>query len=83
MQDYSERTAQEVDDEVRRIVSEGNEHAKTLLREHIEMLHGIAEQLLEKEVLDGAQIDEIIREQREQREAGTGPTLTAAGAEPA
>jgi len=79
--DYSERTAQEIDEEVRRIASEGYERAKTLLHEHIEALHGIAEQLLEKEVLDGAQIDEIIRQLREQREAVTGPGLTAAGGE--
>jgi cell division protease FtsH len=68
---------------VRRIVTEGNERAKTLLHEHIEELHGIAEQLLEKEGLDGAQIEEIIRVQRELREARKAPSLTAAGAEPA
>ncbi|MEO8603466.1 MAG: ATP-dependent zinc metalloprotease FtsH [bacterium] len=79
VQDYSERTAQDIDEEVRRIAAEGYDRAKTLLQEHIEALHGIAEQLLEKEVLDGAQIDEIIRLQREQREAA--PGLTAAGGE--
>jgi cell division protease FtsH len=77
VQDYSERTAQEIDDEVRRIVSEGNERAKSLLQEQIEILHAIAERLLEKEALDGAQIDEIIRVQREQGESHT-PPLTAA-----
>ena len=77
VQDYSERTAQEIDDEVRRIVSEGYERAKTALQEHIEILHAIAEQLLEKEALDGAQIDEIIRLQREQGEPGA-PPLTVA-----
>ena len=77
VQDYSERTAQEIDDEVRRIVSEGYERAKTGLQEHIEILHAIADQLLEKEALDGAQIDEIIRLQREQGEPGT-PPLTVA-----
>ena len=77
VQDFSERTAQEIDDEVRRIVSEGYERAKTGLQEHIEILHAIADQLLEKEALDGAQIDEIIRLQREQGEPGT-PPLTVA-----
>ncbi|MGD9763168.1 MAG: ATP-dependent zinc metalloprotease FtsH [Candidatus Binatia bacterium] len=78
VQDYSERTAQEIDDEVRRIVTEGYEHAKSLLQEHLEVLHAIADQLLEKEVLDGAQIDEIIRLHREQREAGRATVLSAA-----
>ncbi len=48
-----------------------------MLSEHIELLHAIAEQLLEKEALDGAQIDEILRVQREQRDAGS--PLTVAG----
>jgi len=77
VQDYSEKTAQEIDEEVRRIVNEGNERAKALLNEHIEWLHAIAEQLLEKEALDGAQIDEILRVQREQRDARS--PLTVAG----
>jgi len=81
MQDYSERTAQEIDDEVRRIVSEGSERAKTLLTEHLEELHGIAEQLLEKESLDGAQIDEILRVHREQRESAKPGLSAAAGGE--
>jgi cell division protease FtsH len=80
VQDYSERTAREIDDEVRRIVSEGYERAKTLLTEHLDELHGIAEQLLEKEALDGAQIDEILRLHCEQREAAK-PGLSAAGGE--
>ncbi|MFN8641118.1 MAG: ATP-dependent zinc metalloprotease FtsH [Candidatus Binatia bacterium] len=64
VQDYSEKTAQEIDEEVRRIVGEGYERAKSVLTEHIDLLHVVAEQLLEKESLDGAQIDEIIRIQR-------------------
>jgi len=77
VQDYSEKTAQEIDEEVRRIVNEGNERAKALLNEHIEWLHAIAEQLLEKEALDGAQIDEILRVQREQRDARSPLTVAS------
>jgi cell division protease FtsH len=77
MQDYSEKTAQEIDEEVRRIVSEGNERAKSLLNEHLEWLHAIAEQLLEKEALDGAQIDEILRVLREQRDARSPLTVAS------
>ena len=61
MQDYSENTAMEIDSEIRRIITEAYERAKRLLQRHLEVLHKMAEILLEKEVLDGAEIDEVIR----------------------
>jgi len=57
----------EIDDEIRRILNESYQRAKSLLAENIDLLHVMAEQLLEKEVLDGAQIEEILRTHREQR----------------
>jgi cell division protease FtsH len=59
--EYSERTAIEIDQEVRRIALEAFERARTLLRRNLEALHKLAEALLEREVLDGGEIDEIIR----------------------
>src|SRR5262249_19808586 len=67
MQDYSDSTAVEIDDEIRRILNESYQRAKSLLAENIDMLHLLAVQRLEKEVLDGAQIEEILRTHREQR----------------
>jgi cell division protease FtsH len=67
MQDYSDNTAIEIDTEVRRILNEAYQRAKSVLSDNIDLLHVMAEQLLEKEVLDGAQIDEIMRTHREQR----------------
>jgi cell division protease FtsH len=67
MQDYSNDTAIEIDNEVRRILNEAYKRAKTLLSDNIDLLHVMAEQLLEKEVLDTAQIEEILRNFREQR----------------
>ena len=61
LQDYSDQTAVEIDTEVRRIITESYEQAKGLLRDEIDVLHKIAEALLEKEVLDGAEIDAILR----------------------
>ena len=58
--DYSEDTAQRIDEEVSRIVSESYEKAKQLLLDHIDVLNRIASQLLEKEVLNTAELDEII-----------------------
>ena len=57
---YSESTAVEIDGEIRRIISESYVWANSLLTESIEKLHAIAAALLEKEVIDGAEIDRII-----------------------
>jgi cell division protease FtsH len=59
-QDYSEATAVRIDEEVRRIIIENLETVRTLLQERIQTLHAIAQALLEKEVLDAAEIDQII-----------------------
>jgi cell division protease FtsH len=59
--EYSESTAVEIDHELRRIISEGYHRAKNLLKENIEILHRMAEALLERESLDGSDIDVIIR----------------------
>ena len=58
--DYSEKTAIKIDEEVQRIVDEAYSTAKGILREHEDLLHKIAETLLEKETLDGKEIDAII-----------------------
>jgi cell division protease FtsH len=59
-QDYSEKTAVMIDEEVRRIVMEAFHKAKRLLKEHIEQLHVLAEALLEREVLAGEEIDKVL-----------------------
>ncbi|HVN88089.1 MAG TPA: ATP-dependent zinc metalloprotease FtsH [Candidatus Binatia bacterium] len=61
VQDYSERTAMEIDAEVRRIIQESYQGAKDLLEANLDVLHKVAERLLEKESLDGAEIDEVLR----------------------
>jgi cell division protease FtsH len=58
--DYSEHTAIEIDQEVRRLVTENYERAKTLIRDNIKSLRALAEALLEREVLDGPEIEKII-----------------------
>src|SRR3984893_3933220 len=66
--DYSEHTAVEIDREVRRIIEEAYQQARSLLSEHVKVLHAVAEHLLEKEVLDGAEVAEILKAYREGRE---------------
>ena len=60
--DYSERTANEIDTEVRDIIGAAFDRAKSLLQKHIEVLHKMAETLLEKETLDGEEIDGILKQ---------------------
>jgi cell division protease FtsH len=59
--DYSESTAVEIDTELRRIISEGYHRAKNILKQNLEILHRMAETLLERETLDGSDIDSIIQ----------------------
>jgi cell division protease FtsH len=58
--DYSEATAVDIDNEVKRIVTESHEKARDLLTENIEILKQIAETLLEIEVLNSDQLNEIL-----------------------
>lgn len=60
--DYSERTAQEIDEELRNIVNRCFERARKILTDNMDILHAIANRLLEKESLDGNEIDIIIKE---------------------
>jgi cell division protease FtsH len=60
--DYSEHTAIEIDNEVKRLVMENYERAKTILQTHMKALKALAEALLEKEVLDAPEIDKIIQQ---------------------
>ena len=59
--DYSKNTAVEIDTEVRRIIQESYNRAKNLLTNNLRLLHEVAQKLLEKEVLDGSEIDTIVR----------------------
>lgn len=72
--DYSEDTAQKIDKEVTRLVSASYEKAKKLLSDHLDILNRIASGLLEKEVLNSAELDEIIQMNREDMD-GSGNTM--------
>ena len=59
--DYSKNTAIEIDAEIWRIIQESYQRAKDLLTTNLRVLHKVAEKLLEKEVLDGSEIDAIVK----------------------
>jgi len=59
--DYSEATAECIDAEVRKFVTENYDRAKNLLKKNLKYLHSLTEELLIKETLDAREIDEIIK----------------------
>jgi len=69
-QEYSNDTAVEIDKEVRRIIASSYERAKGLLAGEMDALHAVAEALLEREALDGAEIDVILRAHRSGSQGG-------------
>jgi cell division protease FtsH len=54
-------TSREIDAEIRAMVAEARDHALSLLRTHAAELEAVAQALLEKESLSGAEIAEITR----------------------
>ncbi len=59
--DYSEQTAQQIDDEVKRIINEAYRTAKELIDTNRDKLEMVAKALLEYETLDGTQVEDIVR----------------------
>src|SRR5215475_11161848 len=59
-QDYSEETAILIDAEVKRIVTDCATRARQLLETNLEKLHALARALLERETLDGEEINRIL-----------------------
>jgi ATP-dependent metalloprotease FtsH len=67
---YSEQTAQLIDAEVTRIVRELEHRAEELLRAREDLMHFLVAHLLEKETLDGAELDRLIEQfEREQSQS--------------
>ena len=64
-QDYSEATAVQIDDEIRRLVNDAYAAARKIVAGNRASLEAITEALLEHEVLDGEKIDEIISKHSE------------------
>ncbi|MEN3013551.1 MAG: ATP-dependent zinc metalloprotease FtsH [Endomicrobiia bacterium] len=57
---YSEATARLIDEEIKNIVESCSQGVENLLSKNINKLHSLAQKLIEKEVLEAAEIDEII-----------------------
>jgi cell division protease FtsH len=59
--DYSENTAIKIDKEIKIIVEKNYNRSKKLLEANIHILHSLAQTLLEKETLNGEEIEEIVK----------------------
>jgi cell division protease FtsH len=62
--DYSEATAQKIDSEVNRLIDTAYDRARSVLNENLDILHRLAELLLEMETVMGKELDELILEMR-------------------
>ena len=59
--DYSEDTAILIDKEIKRIVDECYQKTLKTLKDNIDLLNELANILLEKETIDGKELDELVR----------------------
>jgi cell division protease FtsH len=59
---YSERTAREIDEEIRRFIDESLEHVRHILETRNEALVALALRLIEKEVIDYEELKEVVEE---------------------
>ncbi len=59
--DHSELTAQEIDAEVRVILLKAYDVAEKILKEHIDLLHNASKILLERETIEGEELEMIVK----------------------
>jgi cell division protease FtsH len=58
--DFSERTAELVDEDVRKILDAAYARTRKILQEHERAMHAIAAELLEKETIPGDRVRELL-----------------------
>ncbi len=62
--DYSEATAQKIDEEINNLIKNAYDRAGSVLNDNLDILHKLAEVLLEKETVLGKELDALIQELR-------------------
>jgi len=58
--DFSDETAREIDEEIKKIIEEAGARAEAIVKKNMGQLKKLAEKLLEKEILSGDEIDDIL-----------------------
>jgi cell division protease FtsH len=69
---YSEETARQIDVEVKRLVDTAHERARIVLEQNVDVLHDLANKLLEIETLGGEELREILSRVRRYNPSGNG-----------
>ncbi len=94
--DYSETVAAQIDEEIRAVIDSGYDQCESILTEHMDQLHKVAEFLYEFEKINGADFDRLMKgdfsvfdeyrakkeQETNQASAGTKPELHEVKAEP-
>jgi cell division protease FtsH len=60
--EYSEQTAREIDIEVRRILDEATQEVRSILLSRQKALEAVAQRLMEKEVIDGDELRQLLEQ---------------------
>jgi cell division protease FtsH len=80
---YSEKVAEAIDEEVRRIIDKGYKTAESILRQHIDKLHRIAQELIQHETIEGEALERIFADLPPAPPAAPAPAPPTAAAPPA
>lgn len=62
--DYSEETAKKIDAEIKKLIDQSYKRSKKILAKNVDILHKLADVLLEKETVLGKELDELIHSLR-------------------
>jgi len=74
--DFSEATAVIIDEEIRGFIETAEETARKIVAGNLDKLHKLAAALLEREIIDGKEVDEIIGRTGDSFEPAVAPAPT-------
>ncbi len=78
---YSEETAGEIDEEIKRLMNEAYEKTEKILQDHMELLHRLAGVLFEREKLDAEEFIDVVEGRLLPAAAGAAPSPVLTGEE--
>jgi cell division protease FtsH len=82
MREYSEQTAESIDEEISRLIEEAYQNARSILKDQKENLERLAKILLEKESIEGDELKNFVARVKEgQGRRGLSTILSTAGGE--
>ncbi len=76
---YSEETAGEIDEEIKRLMNEAYARTEAILKDHMDILHRLAGVLFEREKLDAAEFIDVVEGRLLPASAGAAPSPVLTG----